>query len=104
MSQTAHRPGQLAVLAALLITAAPLLFFLPGWVVWLFTVMLAGRALGVWRGSTLPPRWLVLLAVVVPVVLLWLTLRTLVGREGGVALLLLLVALEVVITMMYLRS
>ncbi|WP_280954783.1 hypothetical protein [Paludibacterium denitrificans] len=41
MSQIAHRPGQLAVLAALLITAAPLLFFLPGWVAWLFTVMLA---------------------------------------------------------------
>ncbi|MTD32829.1 DUF3488 domain-containing protein [Paludibacterium sp. dN 18-1] len=52
------------------------------------------RARGVWRGSTLPPRWLVLLAVVVPVVLLWLTLRTLVGREGGVALLLLLVGFK----------
>ena len=79
-----------AVLAALALTALPLFLHLPGWVPLLFAALLGLRALMLWRGSRLPHRLWLFLALIGPVVLLWLSLRTLVGREGGVALLLLL--------------
>ncbi|MBI3144270.1 MAG: DUF3488 domain-containing transglutaminase family protein [Pseudogulbenkiania sp.] len=84
----------LPVLAALAVTAAPLALHLPGWVAALSAAMLLARGVLLWQQRQLPPRWLVALAVVVPLVLLWLTLRTLVGREGGSALLLLLVGFK----------
>lgn len=79
-----------AVLAALALTALPLFLHLPGWVPLLFAFLLGVRALMLWRGHRLPHRLWLFLALIGPVVLLWLSLRTLVGREGGVALLLLL--------------
>ena len=84
----------LPVLLALAVTAAPLARHLPGWVVALSAAMLLARAVLLWQQRQLPPRWLVALAVALPLVLLWLTLRTLVGREGGSALLLLLVGFK----------
>lgn len=84
----------LPVLLALAVTAAPLARYLPGWVVGLSAAMLLARGILLWQQRQLPPRWLVALAVAVPLVLLWLTLRTLIGREGGSALLLLLVGFK----------
>ncbi|MEQ6291484.1 DUF3488 and transglutaminase-like domain-containing protein [Vogesella sp. GCM10023246] len=81
-----------AVLTALALTALPLFFYLPGWVPLLFALLLAWRGALVWQQRQLPSRLWLLLGLVLPVVALWLTLRTLVGREGGVAFLLLLVA------------
>ncbi|WP_024301412.1 DUF3488 and transglutaminase-like domain-containing protein [Pseudogulbenkiania sp. MAI-1] len=84
----------LPVLVALAITAAPLALYLPGWVAALSGAMLLARGVLLWQHRQLPPRWLVALALAVPLVLLWLSLRTLVGREGGSALLLLLVGFK----------
>lgn len=84
------RLAHFAVLAALALTVLPLFLQLPPWVPLLFALQLGGRAWLAWQGRQLPHRVWLLLAMVVPVLLLWLSLRTLVGREGGVALLLLL--------------
>ncbi|WP_240674163.1 transglutaminase TgpA family protein [Crenobacter cavernae] len=88
------RSAASAVLAAVAVAGAPLVFFLPGWVGALFAAMLASRGLTLSRGTRLPPRWLLALVVTVPVGLLWLSLNTLVGREGGVALFLLLLGFK----------
>ncbi|MDF0604161.1 DUF3488 and transglutaminase-like domain-containing protein [Neisseriaceae bacterium TC5R-5] len=82
------------VLLALAITAAPLAWLLPVWLFALTGLMLVGRALLLWRGAPLPSRWLLRLAVLMSMLGLWLSFRTLVGREGGVALLLLLVGFK----------
>jgi len=84
------RLAHFAVLAALALTVLPLFLQLPPWVPLLFALQLGGRAWLAWQGRQLPHRVWLLLAMIVPVLLLWLSLRTLVGREGGVALLLLL--------------
>ncbi|MDC7700822.1 transglutaminase TgpA family protein [Vogesella indigofera] len=84
------RLAHFAVLAALALTVLPLFLQLPPWVPLLFSLQLGGRAWLAWQGRQLPHRVWLLLAMIVPVLLLWLSLRTLVGREGGVALLLLL--------------
>lgn len=86
-----HVPD-LTVLAALLITALPLFLWLPGWVPLLFTLLLGWRAWLAWQHRQLPSRVWLILGLLLPVLALWLTLRTLVGREGGVAFLLLLAA------------
>ncbi|MDC7689698.1 transglutaminase family protein [Vogesella indigofera] len=84
------RLAHFAVLAALALTVLPLFLQLPPWVPLLFALQLGGRAWLAWQGRQLPHRVWLLLAMIVPVLLLWLSLHTLVGREGGVALLLLL--------------
>uniref|UniRef100_UPI0015832FD3 transglutaminase family protein n=1 Tax=Vogesella oryzae TaxID=1735285 RepID=UPI0015832FD3 len=92
MPVDALRWPALATLLALLLTAAPLLFYLPLWAPLLFALLLAWRAWLHWQQRRLPSRWWLLPLLALPVLALWLTLHTLVGREGGVALLLLLVA------------
>ncbi|MFC3530724.1 DUF3488 and DUF4129 domain-containing transglutaminase family protein [Vogesella facilis] len=92
MPASALRLPAFAVLTALALTSLPLFFYLPGWVPLLFALLLAWRGTLVWRQRELPSRLWLLLGVLLPVLALWLTLRTLVGREGGVAFLLLLVA------------
>lgn len=80
-----------AVLAALALVALPLFLHLPGWVPLVFALLLAWRATLVWQRRPLPRRLWLMLGLLLPVAALWLNLRTLVGREGGVAFLLLLV-------------
>ena len=80
----------LPVLLALLLVVTPLAWYLPFWVTGVFAGLVLIRAALVWQRRPLPPRWLLVLALLVPVGFLWLTLKTLVGREGGVALLVLL--------------
>ncbi|SCK07888.1 DUF3488 and transglutaminase-like domain-containing protein [Vogesella sp. LIG4] len=86
------RRAGLTVLAALWLTALPLGLWLPFWVLPLCSVLLAWCALLLWQQRPLPSRWLLLPLVLGSVLFLWFSLRTLVGREGGVAFLLLLLA------------
>lgn len=83
-----------AVLASLLLVAMPLFLHLPPWVPLLLAAMLGGRAWLLWRHKQLPARIWLLFALIGPVLLLWQNFRTLVGREGGVALLLVLVGIK----------
>ncbi len=82
------------VLAALGVTTAPLLLQLPLWIPLLVLVMLGLRGRMLWAGRALPARWLLLCVLTAAVLVLWLTTKTLVGREGGVALLSLLLGFK----------
>ncbi|WP_144373241.1 transglutaminaseTgpA domain-containing protein [Vogesella urethralis] len=87
-------PRRLACFAALLalaLVAMPLLLQLPAWIPMLYMLLLAWRGWLVWHGRALPHRVWLMLALLLPIAALWFELRTLVGREGGVAFLLLLV-------------
>ncbi|KUM03661.1 transglutaminase-like domain-containing protein [Chromobacterium subtsugae] len=81
-------------LLALAWCALPLAWHLPPWLLALFWLALAGRAWLEAAGRGLPSRWLLLPVLLAAVAVLWLSLRTLVGREGGVALLALLIAFK----------
>ncbi|WP_440217027.1 transglutaminase family protein [Chromobacterium piscinae] len=83
-------PNRWPVLLALLWIVSPLAWHLPFW-------LPAGCALALlWRGwrPALPPRWLLLPALPMAAAALWMSLGTLVGREGGVALLTMLIAFK----------
>lgn len=79
----------------LMVVAAPLCLFLPLPVMALFACLIVGRCVLMRRDANrVLPKWLLVLAIGVAGGAVWLTNRTLVGSEGGVSLLLLLVALK----------
>lgn len=88
----------LAVLGSLCVTALPLVLHLPPWIPALFGLLTGWRAWLLFAKRPLPHRWILYLAVILPVLLLWVSLKTLVGREGGVAFLLLLIGGKVLET------
>lgn len=73
---------------------APHVSHLPVWCSLLAGVLLAWRAVLAARGAPLPPRWLVVGLLVAAVAAAWATHRTLLGKEAGVTLLVVLVALK----------
>ena len=81
----------LAVIAAAM---APHAGHLPLWATALTSLMLLWRAQLAWRQRPLPSRWWLLVIVLAYAVLTWLTFRTLVGREAGITLLTVLMALK----------
>ncbi|AUH49869.1 DUF3488 domain-containing protein [Chromobacterium sp. ATCC 53434] len=94
MSGVEPPPRGIPALLALGWTVLPLVWFLPPWVPLLSMLALLGRGGLARRGAAMPSRWLLLPALLLAVAALWLSLRTLVGREGGVALLVLLLAFK----------
>lgn len=82
------------VLWALVWVLLPLAWYLPAWLPLLGMAALLGRMALSRRGDALPARWLLLPALALFVGAAWLQLGTLIGREGGVALLLLLTAFK----------
>ena len=95
MKHALLRPAEMAVLLALALVILPLLFYLPFWLPALVELMLLLRAFMLSRQSRLPG-----LPVLLPLLLLaaagvWLSLNTLIGREGGAALLILLLGFKV---------
>lgn len=94
MNGVVSREACFSVLLALAACAAPLLLYLPAWVGVSFCLLLAVRVWLLWRGAALPSRWLVLFALGVPLSKLFLSQLNLLGRGGGVPLLLLLVGFK----------
>jgi hypothetical protein len=95
MRHSLFRPAEMAVLLAVALVIVPLLFYLPFWLPALVELMLLLRACLLLRQSRLPG-----LAVLLPLLVLaaagvWLNLNTLIGREGGAALLILLLGFKV---------
>nr|WP_233158802.1 DUF3488 and transglutaminase-like domain-containing protein [Chromobacterium sp. ASV5] len=86
-------PG-MPVLAALLITALPLAWRLPWWLFLLFLLSLFWRARLLASGGRLPARRWLLPGALLPLGLLWMQTASLSGREGGGAVLLLLIGLK----------
>ncbi|HEV6967659.1 DUF3488 and transglutaminase-like domain-containing protein [Roseateles sp.] len=81
----------LGVIAAVV---APHASHLPWWSSALTGVVLAWRGLLAWRQRPLPSRWGLFGIVVIYAGMTWLTFRTLVGREAGITLLVMLMALK----------
>ncbi|WP_457353200.1 transglutaminase family protein [Roseateles sp. P5_D6] len=73
---------------------APHADHLPWWSSALTTVVLAWRASLAWRQRPLPGRWWLAAVIAVYTGLTWLTFRTLIGREAGITLLVMLMALK----------
>lgn len=67
---------------------------LPWWSIALTTLVLGWRGLLAWQQRPLPSRWWLLVIVVAYAGLTWLTHRTLIGREAGITLLVMLMALK----------
>ncbi|NDY90079.1 transglutaminase family protein [Ideonella livida] len=75
-------------------TVAPLLLRLPAWVGVLCATVLAWRGWLAWRLAPLPGRWTVLAVLVLTAGLTWWTERTLLGKQAGVMLLVVLMSLK----------
>ncbi len=84
----------LLLLAGALLVLAPHAAHLPPWVTALCATTLAWRAAITWRGTRLPPPLLLLPLAVAAMAGVWLTFHTVLGRDAGVAMLVLLVAFK----------
>jgi hypothetical protein len=82
------------LLAVITVVMAPHADHLPPWATGLTGLVLAWRAQIAWRQRPLPSRWWLLGIALVYGLLTWLTFRTLVGREAGITLLVMLMALK----------
>lgn len=94
MKPALSKQGEMAVLLALALVMLPLLFQLPSWLPALVLAMLLVRGFLLLRQYRLPSLWLLLPLLGVSVAGLWLNLNTLIGREGGASLLILLLGFK----------
>lgn len=81
----------LGVIAAVLLPHAG---HLPAWATALTGLVLLWRGQIAWRQRPLPGRWWLLVVLAAYTALTWLTFRTLIGREAGITLLTVLMALK----------
>jgi transglutaminase-like putative cysteine protease len=94
----ADRRAVMAVLFGLLIAAAPLISRLSPWVVGCFIGMWLFRGWLHWRDAPLPHRRVLLLALAIPLALMLKTPQSVLGREGGVSVLMVLSAFKLLET------
>ena len=80
--------------AGLVLAAAPHASHLPAWVMGAAALLLAWRIYLSWKQAPLPARWLVLVVAVAALAGVYLAQRTFFGREAGVMLLVMLLALK----------
>lgn len=84
----------LLLLTAALMVLAPHFGHLPPWVSVAVCATLLWRAAITWRGKRMPPLWLLVPVAVAAMAGVYLTYRTLLGRDAGVAMLTLLLAFK----------
>ncbi len=87
-------PHLLVLIGGVALATAPHLPRLPLWVSALAIAVMGWRAWAAWRGEALPRRWLLVPLTVLIIVGVYLTHRTLLGRDAGVTLLAVLLALK----------
>jgi protein-glutamine gamma-glutamyltransferase len=73
---------------------APHVAHLPWWCSALVAIVLAWRAFLAWKGRPLPGRWWLVAFLAVTLVGTWVTHRTVLGRDAGVTLIVVLLALK----------
>ena len=88
----------LVLLAGVLLAAAPHLPRAPWWVATLGAAMLAWRGWAAWKNERLPRRWLLTMLVILGMGGVYLTYRTILGRDAGVTLLVLFLSLKLLET------
>jgi transglutaminase-like putative cysteine protease len=82
------------LLAMLSLVLLPHASHLPWWCSVSAGLALAWRAYLAWHDAPLPPRWILGLMLVATVTMTWLTHRTLMGREAGITLVVILTTLK----------
>ncbi|AOX99030.1 DUF3488 and transglutaminase-like domain-containing protein [Jeongeupia sp. USM3] len=87
-----------ALIAALMMALLPHLLMLPPWLALLVAAVPLWRASLVYRGKALPPRWLRYALMLALLALVFWQFRTLIGRSGGVAMLVCLIAIKLLET------
>src|SRR5262245_5725752 len=87
-------PPLILLLTGVALAAAPHVPRLPWWLAALAGAILAWRGWAGWKNERLPRRWLLLVLVVVGIAAVYLTHRTLFGRDAGVTLLVLFLSLK----------
>jgi protein-glutamine gamma-glutamyltransferase len=88
----------LVLCVGIVLAAAPHVPRLPWWVSTLAAAALAWRAWAAWRGERMPRRWLLYTLIVFGVGGVFVTHRTLFGRDAGVTMLVLFLALKLLET------
>ncbi|WP_343731207.1 DUF3488 and transglutaminase-like domain-containing protein [Duganella sp.] len=91
---TRDKADTLLLLAAALMVLAPHAAHLPLWVSLLSGATLLWRAAITWLGKRMPPVWLLVPLAVAAMAGVYATYRTLLGRDAGVAMLVLLLAFK----------
>jgi transglutaminase-like putative cysteine protease len=86
------------LIAASALSVASHAQWLPAWVSAAAAALLAWRLVALARGGVLPPRWLLLLLTLGAVVGVFLSYRTIMGRDPGVTLLVMLLFLKLLET------
>jgi protein-glutamine gamma-glutamyltransferase len=87
-------PHLLWLLAGLILIVAPHALRLPWWMSAAAGAFFLWRAVAARRGARLPARWLLLALAIGGVISVYFNYRTIFGRDAGVALLVLLIALK----------
>jgi protein-glutamine gamma-glutamyltransferase len=88
------RADVLWLAAGLLLAAIPHVLIIAPWVSAFFFFTLAWRSVISWRGSAMPPRWQILALAAIAMAGIYFGYRTLIGRDAGVALLLIMSSLK----------
>ena len=91
---TRDKSDTLLLLTAALMVLAPHFGHLPLWTSAAVCATLLWRAVLTWRGKRMPPAWLLLPVSVAAMGGVYLSYRTLLGRDAGVAMLTLLLAFK----------
>jgi transglutaminase-like putative cysteine protease len=86
------------ILAGAVLAAAPHATRLPWWVTVIGAGMIAWRGWAGWKNERLPRRWLLTVLVLVGLAGVYLSFRTIVGRDAGVTLLVLFLSLKLMET------
>ncbi len=84
----------LFLLATIAATLLPHADHLPWWCSLMTALVLLWRGQLAWRGAALPGRWGLVALLVITAGLTWLSFRSLIGREPGITMLALLMALK----------
>ncbi|WP_082679804.1 transglutaminase TgpA family protein [Paucibacter sp. KCTC 42545] len=92
--QTRDSRDTLFLLLGIAATLAPHFAHLPLWASAITALILGWRGLLAWTSRPLPGRWMLVLVLSISVGLTWLSHRSLIGREAGVTMLVMLMALK----------
>src|SRR6188768_2290688 len=82
------------LLAAMTFVVAPHVPRLPYWIAIFCAIVVAWRAWVAWAAWHFPGRWIIVAITIASVVGIWLTYRSVFGREAGVALLIVMSCLK----------
>jgi transglutaminase-like putative cysteine protease len=91
---TLPAPALYALFLGIALAAGPHLPRLPTWIAGTAAMLVAWRAWAAWQRLALPSKWLLYVLAIGGVASVWMINRTLFGRDAGVTLLVLLVALK----------